>query len=91
MLCAIDLTQGDIQLNPSNGSSYYSLRYTFLIHTYEVTLGILQIIVTIDQLLARSPRRSFSINKGYMILKQLAMGDNADHIQLSFYTLQTRC
>ena len=42
-------------------------------------------------MLARSLRRSFSIDKGYLILKQLAMGDDADHIQLSFYTLQARC
>ena len=89
MLCAIDLTQDDVQLNPENGSSYYSLRYMFLIHTYEVTLGISQIISTMDHLMAQSPRRTFSIDKGFIILKQLAMGDNADHIQLSFYTLQT--
>ena len=91
MLCAVSLTQEDVELKPNNGSSYYSLRYTFLIHTYEVTLGITQIITTIDRLLARSLRRSFSIDKGYLILKQLAMGDDADHIQLSFYTLQARC
>jgi len=91
MLCAIDLTQDNVQLNPENGSSYYSLRYMFLIHTYEVTLGISQIISTMDHLMARSPHCTFSIDKGFVILKQLAMGDNADHIQLSFYTLQTRC
>jgi len=91
MLCMIDLTQDDVQLNPENGSSYYSLHYTFLIHTYEVMLGILQIILTMDHLMAWLPHCTFSINKGFLILKQLAMGDNADHIQLLFYTLQTQC
>ena len=91
MLCAVSLNQNDVELKPDNGRSYYSLRTTFLMHTYEVTLGITQIISTIDQLMARSSRRSFSIDKGFVILKQLAMGDDADHIQLSFYTLQARC
>ncbi|EDR09345.1 uncharacterized protein LACBIDRAFT_326067 [Laccaria bicolor S238N-H82] len=91
MLCTIELAQNDVQLNPLDGSSYYSLRYTFLMHTYEVTLGILQIIQAIDHLMARSHHHSFSIDKGFVILKQLAMGDDDNHIQLSFYTLQTRC
>ena len=91
MLCAVSLNQNDVELKPDNGRSYYSLWTTFLMHTYEVTLGITQIISTIDQLMARSSRRSFSIDKGFVILKQLAMGDDADHIQLSFYTLQARC
>ena len=88
MLCAVNLTQEDVELKPNNGSSYYSLRYTFLIHTYKVALGITQIISTVDQLLACSLCHSFSIDKGFIILKQLAMGDDADHIQVSFYTLQ---
>lgn len=91
MLCAVNLSQGDIELIPENGKSYYSLHYKILMHTYEVTLGITQIISTVDRLLDRSTRRSFSIDKGFLILRQLAMGDNADHIQLSFYTLQIRC
>ena len=69
----------------------FTLHYKILMHTYEVTLGITQIISTVDTLLARSTRRSFSIDKGFVILKQLASGDNADHIQLCFYTLQICC
>ena len=91
MLCTVSLTQEDVELKPNNGSLYYSLCYTFLIHTYEVMLGITQIITMIDQLLAQPLRRSFGIDKGYLIFKQLAMGDDADHIQLSFYTLQAQC
>ena len=91
MLCAIKLSPKDVELMADNGGTYYSLRYTILIHTYEVTLGITQIISTMDQLLARSVRRSFNIDKGYVILKQLALGDDSDYIQLSFYTLQNRC
>ena len=87
----VSLNQNDIELKPDNGRSYYSLWTTFLMHTYEVMLGITQIISTIDQLMAWSSRRSFSIDKGFMILKQLAIGDDADHIQLSFYTLQAWC
>ncbi|EDQ99366.1 uncharacterized protein LACBIDRAFT_335110 [Laccaria bicolor S238N-H82] len=91
LLCATTLSRRDIELIPENGKSYYTLHYKILMHTYEVTLGITQIISTIDRLLARSARRSFSIDKGFVILKQLAMGEDADHIQLSFYTLQIRC
>ena len=91
MLCVVNLSQGNIELIPENGKSYYSLHYKILMHTSEVMLGILQIISSVDRLLDRSARRSFSIDKGFAILKQLAIGDNADHIQLSFYTLQIRC
>ena len=46
---------------------------------------------TIDNLMAHSAHWSFSINKGCLILKQLASGDNVDHIQLCFYMLQVQC
>ena len=91
MLCAINLVQKDIELMPENRKSYFTLHSRILMHTYEVTLGITQIISMIDTLMARSARRSFSIDKGFLILKQLASADNADHIQLCFYTLQVRC
>ena len=91
MLCVINLSRSDIELMPENGKSYYTLHYRILMHTYEVTLGITQIISTVDLLLDRSTRHSFSIDRGFVILKQLATGDDVDHMQMCFYTLQIRC
>ena len=88
MLWARNLSRSDIELMPENGKSYYTLHYRILMHTYKVTLGITQIISTVDLLLDRSTCHSFSINRGFVILKQLAMGDDVDHMQMCFYTLQ---
>ena len=52
LLCTIKLSQKDVELMPENGKSYFTLHYRILMHTYEVTLGISQIISTVDTLLA---------------------------------------
>ena len=91
ILCGLSLEETSVQLRVLEADSYYSLNTTLLLHVYEVDLGISQILEAIDLLLARSPRKAFHLDKGYMILKQLARGIDEDFIHIAFCTLQSRC
>ena len=91
LFCGLPLEVNSVQLRMLEGESYYALITTILLHAYEVVLGITQILAAIDELLARSPRKAFHLDKGYIILKQLARGIDENFIHISFYTLQSRC
>jgi hypothetical protein len=89
ILCGLPLEETSVQLRVLEGESCYTLITTLLLHIYEAVLGITQILEAIDALLARSPRKAFHLDKGYLILKQLAWGIDEDFIHISFYTLQS--
>ncbi|KIK09070.1 hypothetical protein K443DRAFT_128061 [Laccaria amethystina LaAM-08-1] len=91
ILCGLPLEETSVQLRVLEGESCYTLITTLLLHLYEVVLGITQILEAIDTLLARSPRKAFHLDKGYLILKQLAWGIDKNFIHISFYTLQSQC
>ena len=91
IFCGLPLEENSMQLRILEGESYYTLVTTILLHAYEVVLGITQILTAIDALLARSVRKTFHLDKGYIILRQLARGVDEDFIQITFCTLQSRC